>query len=47
MFNRADFSMNEAIRFDEIYHECDVEIKRIDDETERYVKQWPPCVFID
>src|SRR4051812_41422650 len=46
-FNRVDYSMNEALRFDEIWFHCDTELKKINDDLDRFVKQWPPCSFID
>lgn len=46
-FNRVDYSMNEALRFDEMWHNCDGELRKINDDLDRFVKQWPPCSFID
>lgn len=37
-FNKVDYSMNEALRFDEIYFTCDTELKKINDDLERFVR---------
>ena len=37
-FNKVDCSMNEALRFDEIWHTCDTELKKINDDLERFVR---------
>lgn len=39
--------MNEGIRFDEIFHNCDMDLKKINDDLERFIRQYPPCSFID
>ena len=46
-FNKVDYALNEGIRYDEIYHNCDLELKKINDDLERFVRQYPPCSFID
>lgn len=37
-FNKVDYSMNEALRFDEIWHTCDTELKKINDDLDRFVR---------
>ena len=37
-FARVDYQINEAIRFDEIFHTCDTELKKINDDLEQFVR---------
>ena len=39
--------MNQGINFDEAWYNCDQQLKVINDDLERFVRQNPPCSFID